>query len=378
VSEGSTAPAGPHPAPAPAPAGAGAPRVRLAAVGLGRWARVMARAYAGSAVAELASCYTRNPERRRGFAADFGCGEDGSLAALLARDDIDGIVVTAPNDQHAPIIETAAAAGKHVYTEKPVAVSLADVRRIRQAVTGAGIVFACGHSARRLSGLREMKRILGSGAAGTPSMVEAVFGNERGLELREGDWRADPVASPGGPLTQLGIHQIDNLQYLLGPAARVVAMGRAPRPGVRNELAVGVLLEFADSLGYLGCNWLSPGSFTIDVYGTAARLRYELDFTWWSKSAQTDAHTRLTRTVIAADSADPDARVLREEQVPLPPRDHLREEIEEFARAIRGGATVEVGLAEAVSNVAVLQAAALSLATARPVEVGEILAGIGD
>jgi predicted dehydrogenase len=355
-----------------------ADKARLAAVGLGRWARVMARAYAGSEVVELRSCYSRNDERREAFAAEFGCGQDSSLAALLSRDDIDGLVITAPNDQHAPIIETAAAAGKHVYTEKPVAVSVTDLRRIRRAVLGSQVVFACGHSARRLAGLREMKRILASGEAGTPSMVEAVFGNERGLELKAGDWRADPVASPGGPLTQLGIHQIDNLQYLLGPATRVVAMGRAPRPGIRNELAVGVLLEFADSLGYLGCNWLSPGSFTIDVYGTTARLRYELDFTWWSKSAQTDAHTKLTRTVIAADSADPDARVLREDEVPLPSRDHLREEIEEFARAIQGDAAVEVGLAEAVSNVAVLQAAALSLATARPVEVDEILAEIGD
>ena len=105
-------------------------------------------------------------------------------------------------------------------------------------------------------------------------------------------------------------------------------------------------------------------------------LRYELDFTWWSKSAQTDAHTRLARTIIAAGSSDPDARVLREEQVPLPPRDHLREEIEEFGRAIAGTARVAVGLAEAVANVAVLQAAARSLAGARPVEVSEILAEI--
>jgi UDP-N-acetyl-2-amino-2-deoxyglucuronate dehydrogenase len=353
------------------------PRVGLGAVGLGRWARVLARAYAGSDVAELRSCYTRNPERRRSFAADFGCQEDESLDALLARDDIDALVITAPNDQHAPVIEAAAAAGKHVYTEKPVAVSLTDLRRIRDAVLGSGIVFACGHSARRLAGLRELKRILSSGLAGTPSMVEAVFGNERGLELKEGDWRADPVASPGGPLTQLGIHQIDNLQYLLGPALRVVAMGQAPLPAIRNELAVGVLLEFGESLGYLGCNWLSPGTFTIDVYGTKARLRYELDFSWWSRSAETDAHTRLMRTVISSDSADPDARVLSEEPVALPSRDHLREEIEEFARAINGDAPVEVGLDEAVSNVAVLQAAARSLSDARPVEVGEIMAEIG-
>ncbi|HEY9243462.1 MAG TPA: Gfo/Idh/MocA family oxidoreductase [Streptosporangiaceae bacterium] len=354
----------------------GQPRVRLAAVGLGRWARVLARAYVGSQVAELASCFSRNPERRQAFAADFGCGQDESLAALLRRDDIDGIVITAPNDQHAAIIEAAAAYGKHVYTEKPAAVALADLRRIRAAVLGSGIVFACGHSARRLAGLRVIKGLLDSGEAGTPSMVEAVFGNERGLELKEGDWRADPVQTPGGPLTQLGIHQIDNLQYLLGPARRAVAMGRAPRPGIANQLAVGVLLEFGESLGYLGCNWLSPGSFTIDVYATAARLRYELDFSWWSDSAETDAHSSLSRTVIGQDSADPDARVLATGQVPLPARDHLREEIDEFAAAIHGAAQVEVGLAEAVRNVAVLQAAARSLATGQPTEVAEVLAEI--
>lgn len=351
-------------------------RVGLAAVGLGRWARVMARAYTGSDFVELRSCYTRNPERRQAFAADFGCGQDESLAALLARDDIEGIVVTVPNDQHAPVIEAAAAAGKHVFTEKPAAVEIADLQRIRSAVLDSGILFACGHSARRLSGLREMKRILASGRAGSVSMVEAVFGNERGLELKPGDWRADPVASPGGPLTQLGIHQIDNLQYLLGPARRTVAMGRAPRPGIANQLAVGVLLEFDDSLGYLGCNWLSPGSFTIDLYGTEARLRYELDFTWWSKSAETDAHTQLVRTVIAEDSGDPDTRVLHTEPVPLPPVNHLREEIEEFGQAIRGSARVEVGLAEAISNVAVLRAAARSLADSCPVEVAAITAQI--
>jgi predicted dehydrogenase len=353
----------------------------------------MARAYAGGSAAapgtggtaahgtggapvELRSCFTRNPERRQAFARDFGCGQDESLEALLDRDDIDGVVVTAPNDQHAPIIEAAAARGKHVYTEKPVAVALADLRRIRAAVRASQIVFGCGHSARRLSGLREMKRILDSGEAGAPSMVEAVFGNERGLELKPGDWRADPVASPGGPLTQLGIHQIDNLQYLLGPARRAVAMGKAPRPGIANQLAVSVLLEFDDALGYLGCNWLSPGSFTIDAYATVARLRYELDFSWWSLSAQTDVHSRLTRTVISADSADPDARVLATDDVPLPARDHLREEIEEFAGAVRGTARVEVGLDESLANVAVLQAAARSLADGQPALVSEVLAQI--
>ena len=350
-------------------AGRGQAPVGLAAVGLGRWARVMARAYAGSPLVELRTCYTRNPERRQAFAADFGCGQDESLEAVLARDDIDGMVITAPNDQHAPIIEAAAARGKHVYTEKPVAVNLADLRRIRAGRCSAPrIVFACGHSARRLSGLRAMKRPAGQRGGG-----RAVHGGggvrERARPRAEGrDWRADPVQAPGGPLTQLGIHQIDNLQYLLGHARRAVAMGQAPRPGIANELAVGVLLEFDESLGYLGCNWLSPGSFTIDVYAPPPGSATSWTSPGGATRTQTDAHTRLTRTIIAADSAEPGR-----------PRAGHGGGAAAAARSSPGGdrgvrraiarhGPVEVGLAEAVANVAVLQAAARSLRTdARPV-----------
>lgn len=76
--------------------------------------------YSGSDVAELRACFSRNPaERTASFAADFSCDPAASLAQVLARDDIDGIVITAPNDQHASLIKAVAAAGKHVYTEKP-------------------------------------------------------------------------------------------------------------------------------------------------------------------------------------------------------------------------------------------------------------------
>ncbi|HUY62034.1 MAG TPA: Gfo/Idh/MocA family oxidoreductase [Candidatus Dormibacteraeota bacterium] len=349
-------------------------RVRLGAIGLGRWGRVMAAAYAGSAVVELRSCFTRSPQRRQAFATDFGCDADDSLEALLGRADIDAVVITVPNDQHAPVIEAAAAHGKHVYVEKPLAVEPHDMRRIRAAVEGAGLIFACGHSARRLAGVREMKRRLESGEVGIASMVEAVFDNERGRDLKPGDWRGDPRQCPGGPLTQLGIHQIDNLQYLLGPVRQVTVVGRAPLPAIPNHLVVGALLEFDDAIGYLGSNWLTPGAFTIDLYGSLARLRYELDFSWWSKSAISDAHSRLVRVTVGQDASDPDGRILRQEEVPLQPRDHLREEIEEFGRAVRGTAAVEVGLDAATANVAVVLAAARSIETGRAVPVDSVAA----
>lgn len=347
--------------------------VHLAAIGLGRWANVMARAYAGSELVDLRACFTRNSDRRRRFAADFGCEQEASLTDLLAREDIDGVVVTVPNEEHATVIEEAAAYGKHVYVEKPLAVDPGHIRRISQAVSKSGILFACGHSARRLAGLREMRRRIENGTVGVPSMVEAVFSNERGLELKESDWRGDPSQSPGGPLTQLAIHQIDNVQYLLGRIRTVTAVGRSMVSAARNTMVAGALVEFDDALGYLGCNWLTPGAFSLDLYGTRARLHYDLDFTWWSKSAVSDQHSRLLQVTVGKDSADPDNRLLNETAIEMVPGNHLREEIEEFALAIRGKAEIEVDLTVAVANMAVVLAAARSMSRGAVVEVEEVL-----
>lgn len=349
-------------------------RVGLAAVGLGRWGRVLAAAYRDSPVLELRSCFSRNGDRRARFAADFGCDADESLESLLARSDVEGVVVTVPNDQHAAVIEAAAEAQKPVFVEKPISVDPQDVRRIRHAVERSGVVFSCGHSARRLSGLREIKRLIDSGEIGRPSLVEAVFSNERGLDLKEGDWRGDPLQCPGGPLTQLGVHQIDNLNYLLGTPKRVTGVGRQGLASATNVMVAAALIEYDDVIGYLGTDWLTPGAFTLDVYGSNARLRYELDFSWWSNSAETDAHSRLVKVAFREKDDDPDARTLGVDDVALPPRNHLREEIEEFGRAIRGVGTIEVGLTVAISNVAVVLAVARAIERGCKIDVEEVLA----
>ena len=174
-------------------------------------------------------------------------------------------------------------------------------------------------------------------------------------------------------MTQLGIHHIDNLNYLFGVPRRVVAIGRQGAPRVSNTMVVGALLEFDDVIGFLGTDWLTPGAFTMDLYATEARLRYELDFSWWSNSADTDAHSRLIKVDFASLGEDHDARVLSERTVHLDARDHLRDEIDEFALAIRGLADVEVTLETAVANVAVLRATLRALEQGRSVEIAETL-----
>ncbi|HEY8453014.1 MAG: Gfo/Idh/MocA family oxidoreductase [Micromonosporaceae bacterium] len=325
-------------------------KVRLAPVGLGRWARVLARAARRGDVIELYSCFSRDEERRRAFCAEFGVPRSAaSYAELLADPDLEGVLITTPNDTHRDLIVQALEAGKAVYTDKPIAHTLADANRIAAAVAATGQVFAVGHSARRLSGHRQMRRWIDDGSLGRVSLAEANFSNERGLELTPQTWRYYADRSPGGAFIQLGVHHADTLQYLLGPVRTVTAHAR--RLFTRAEVpdAVMAICEFdSGALGYIGTGWASPGVYSMNLLGTRANLLYEVDFTHWDESHLADDHSTLRAQYYGESQRRP---------VELPRTDMFREQLEEFALAIRGRAKVEVGADEGVRALAVVAAA---------------------
>lgn len=346
-------------------------KVRLAPVGLGRWARVLARGAQRGDVIELASCFSRSEEKRTAFAEEFGIPRTASTyEELLADPEIEGVIVTTPNDTHKDVITQALDAGKAVYTDKPIANTLEDATAIATAVRESGNVFAVGHSARRLSGHREMQRWLREGLLGEVSLVEANFSNERGLELTPDNWRWYASKSPGGPLIQLGVHHSDTLQSLLGPVRAVNCNLKRLYTKAEIPDATITVLEFeAGMLGYLGCGWASPGVYTTNVLGTKANLLYDLDFTHWDESHLADKYSTLRSQ--AHGHSD-------REQVDLPPTDMFREQLEEYALAIRGQGEVEVGADEAVRALAVIYAALESdRRSGASVEVAEVVEGAG-
>jgi UDP-N-acetyl-2-amino-2-deoxyglucuronate dehydrogenase len=325
-------------------------KVRLASVGLGRWARVLARGVKRGEVIELVSCFSRDEGRRRDFQEEFGVERSAaSYEELLADDAVEGLIVTTPNDTHKDVIVRALEAGKAVYTDKPIAHTLEDAMAINAVVRSTGRVFAVGHSARRLAGHRVIKRWYDEGRLGNISLAESNFSNERGLELNERTWRFYASKSPGGALIQLGVHHFDNLQYLLGPVKSVNA--NVKKLYTRSEVpdATMVICEFqGGELGYLGSGWASPGVYSMNVLGTKANLFYDVDFTHWDESHLADKFSTL-RSQFYGES--------ERQTVQLPGSDMFREQLDEFALAIRGEATVEVGATEAIRALAVVRAA---------------------
>jgi predicted dehydrogenase len=325
-------------------------KVRLAPVGLGRWARVLARGAQRGDVIELSSCFSRDEAKRTAFAEEFGIERTASsYEELLADPAVEGVIITTPNDTHKDVIIQALEAGKAVYTDKPIAHTLEDANRIAAAVADTGGVFSVGHSSRRLSGHREMKRWLEDGRIGDISLAEANFSNERGLELTPQTWRYYADKSPGGAFIQLGVHHADTLQFLLGPVKSVTAHARKLYTKSEVPDAIMAILEFESGpLGYIGTGWASPGVYSMNLLGTKANLMYDLDFTHWDESHLADDWSRL-RSQFYGES--------ERQAVELPRTDMFREQLEEFALAARGEATVEVGAREAVLALAVVRSA---------------------
>src|SRR5262249_21784606 len=95
--------------------------VNVGIIGLGRWARVLARPAQKPDQLKLTAAYSRSEDKRDAFAREFGIPAVESLDAMLADPAIAGVILTVPNEQHLPLAAQVAAAGKHVYTEKPIA-----------------------------------------------------------------------------------------------------------------------------------------------------------------------------------------------------------------------------------------------------------------
>jgi predicted dehydrogenase len=307
----------------------------VAIVGTGFWAAKLAEA-AGRAGIGLASCYSRDGQSRRAFAERFGCAAAGSFEEALAS--ADAVLLATPNDLHAEQTVAAAAAGKHVFVEKPIAHTVAAGERMRDACAAAGVTLAVGHEMRRLGAARKAKELVDAGALGRVVLAEANFSLPS--PVKPGTWKAEDARNPGTPLIQLGIHHAETLQYLLGPVARPTGMlGRVVQQLEIKDVGVATLEFESGALGTIADSYVSPRIYSIRLHGTDAVLDYRADMSVWPDAHRLDELTTLT---LAGDPVE-------FEQI-----DPLREELAEFARCIAGDAVPETGPAEGLAALKVI------------------------
>jgi predicted dehydrogenase len=330
--------------------------VKVGIVGLGRWAKVLTRAAAKSEKIEIVASYSRSEEKRQSFEQEVGVRAVPDMRAMLSNPEIAGVILTVPNEQHLPVAAEAARARKHIYTEKPIASTLEDGLRIAALEQEFGITVTVGHSARLMAGIRQIRAAIDSGELGRIAFIEGNFSNERALELTPKTWRWYKDRAPGGPLSQLAIHQFDVLHYLGGEVVEVGAMASKLSPvGAEVDDQSMTLLKFADGkVGYVGSCWTSPGIFALRVFGSKGLMHYEIDFNTWD----TPGELHKNSTLYIQRGKDGYAK---REELKVQESDMFRTELEMFAESCRTGKSGELSAYNGNFAVAIVYSALRSI-----------------
>ena len=323
--------------------------VGLASIGLGWWGNVLADAASATGNAKVATCYARSPENRATFADKHGCSAATSLAEIWDDTDIEGVLLATPHTVRNELISAAAAAGKHVFVEKPLALTVEEAEASARAANDAGVVLQVGHNKRRQTGNRRLHEMLTSGELGELQYIEANISVPVAFKPDLPEWRKSPEQLPAGGMTPLGVHHVDTIRYLGGPISRVSAMSKRVYGALDIDDVTAMLFELKSGpLAYLVTLLATTGVNTVTVYGSEAAAWTEQDGTRLFLQNRGEA----SGTEISVDAIDT-----------------VADEISEFVRCIQTGEEPETGSTAAIPVVAVLEGITESITTHQTVSV---------
>jgi predicted dehydrogenase len=329
--------------------------LRVACIGMGWWSDVLADAMKRSDQFEIAACYTRSDEKRQAFAKKYGCKPAASYDDILNDRSIAAVINTTPNNVHLETTRAAAQAGKHVFLDKPIANTITDGRAITEACRKARVVLALGYQRRKESHFRWVRKQIDDGVFGKLVNAEANISRDRLGQFDLNSWRYTAEGMPGGVMLQIGIHYTDVLEYLMGPIKAVNGrLAQLVLPGDNPDVASLVMEHDNGALSTLNASYASASEYyCMNIYGKEASAYYDL-------------HQGLRFLKRGSKSSNP---------VPCEKNDTIREELEEFADAVRGKGKPEMDGEASTRSLAVLRAGIQSSREGRRVEVAEILGG---
>jgi len=222
----------------------------------------------------LAAVASRELSRAEAYAAEWGIPSAyGSYEALLADAEIDAVYIPLPNHLHAPWAIAAAASGKHVLCEKPLALTTAEVDAIATAAARAGVVVTEAFMYRHHPQTLRVKQLLEDGVVGRVQLVRSAF---TFTLTRTSDVRLDPVKG-GGSLWDVGCYPVSMARYLLGREP-VAAFGWQHTGASGVDLAFAGQLAFGDAVAQFDCGFQSPLRTHLEIVGSDACITVPVPF----------------------------------------------------------------------------------------------------
>lgn len=200
-------------------------KLRVAVIGTGRFAQVChIPGLLSHPAAEVVAVCGRRLDAARALANQFGIREAmEDVEELCARPDIDAITISSANVAHATQAITALRHGKHVFCEKPLAMTTGDAREMARIAAASGKVHQVGFTFRYNYGIRELRRRVASGDIGRPYFARIQYDRWDGLKPGwTSSWRERKETAGAGMLFDLGSHLFDISRQVLGPIDSVI------------------------------------------------------------------------------------------------------------------------------------------------------------
>ena len=316
--------------------------INVAIVGFGWWGGHLANRMAGSENFNVRAVVEPDPGRAEAIASS-GYQHFVDFRNALEDMEIDAVVLASPSRLHSAQVEAAAAAGKHVFCEKPLAMTAAGARQAVAACQEAGVILGIGHERRFEPALQYLGRQVAEGALGTIMHAEAAFSHDKIAGIEAGNWRTTRADSPAAGMTAMGIHLTDLLISMFGRVETVQALTASRLLGWETGEVLTVQLGFKEGMTATFSSLLATPAFVrFQVFGSE-------------------------RWIEVRNPDHPDTAVLPASVQIMNKGEHLQEmefewtdavsaNLDAFAAAIKGEAEYPISHDDMIHNIEILEA----------------------
>ncbi len=327
----------------------------VAVVGMGWWGKIIVPLLKTSKKINVNTVVEINAAGIADFAKQHGVKVVTSLDEVLKDPAIHGVVLCTPHTQHTEQIIAVANAGKHVFCEKPLSMTRADVLRAIKAVNDNKVALAVGHERRFEPPIIEAMKIIQSGELGTPLQIEANFSQDKFLALAADNWRLSGKEAPAGPMTATGIHLLDLSVGVFGEAERVFASVKQLGSQLVNGDTLAILVSFRN-----GGHALISAILATPFEG---RFAVYCNKGWIEVRDKT--HPEAPEGWVLTKTLRGGKKEVRE----FPPAPNVLANLEAFADAAEGRAPYPVPQSQMIANISALEAIFKSASTGAIVNV---------
>ncbi|MFI5267929.1 MAG: Gfo/Idh/MocA family protein [Chloroflexota bacterium] len=296
--------------------------VRIGVIGAGGMGSSHAQSIQTLQRARVAAVSDSDETRGRKLADEMGVPWFGDYQRMLRDGSIDAVSIASPPFLHTEMALAAAAAGKHIFCEKPMAVNVADCETMIQAAERAGVTLMVGQVLRFLQPFLKVRELVDSGAVGRVIAVE-VTRIAGGFGAASAPWR-QRLEQSGGLLLEINAHEIDLLRCLGGDVASVYAEAdNFVHPDADYPDLAFVLLRYRN--GGIGCLYSSSASSLGETSGTVQGTEGAIRYNGWGKRGTVEVRRR----------GDERPTVIRLEELETQPG--VAYELDRFAEALLTG-----------------------------------------